>query len=60
MTAPNAARPYDVIVAGLGAMGSASAYSLARSGKRVLGIDRFAPPHALGSSHGRARIVREA
>ena len=53
-------RPYDVIVVGLGAMGSASLHALARSGRRVLGIDRFSPPHTLGSSHGRTRIVREA
>ena len=53
-------RSYDIIVAGLGAMGSASLYSLARAGRRVLGIDRFAPPHGLGSSHGRTRIIREA
>src|SRR5258706_13069102 len=51
---------YDVIVAGLGAMGSAAAYHLAASGKRVLGLDRFQPPHNLGSSHGRTRIIREA
>src|SRR5581483_11575359 len=50
----------DVIIAGLGAMGSATAYHLARAGARVLGFDRFAPPHALGSSHGRSRIIREA
>ena len=44
-------------------MGSASVYSLTRPGprpRRVLGIDRFAPPHGLGSSHGRTRIIREA
>ena len=51
---------FDVIVVGLGAMGSAAAYHLALSGKRVLGIDRFRPPHDLGSSHGRTRIIREA
>ena len=51
---------FDVIVAGLGAMGSAAAYHLARRGKRVLGIDRFAPPHTQGSSHGHTRIIREA
>jgi sarcosine oxidase len=51
---------FDVIVAGLGAMGSAAAYHLARRGLRVLGIDRFAPPHTLGSSHGHTRIIREA
>lgn len=51
---------YDVILAGLGAMGSAAAFHLARRGRRVLGLDRFAPPHALGSSHGQTRIIREA
>src|SRR5688572_11905587 len=51
---------FDVIIAGLGAMGSAAAFHLSRSGQRVLGIDRFAPPHAFGSSHGQTRIIREA
>ena len=51
---------YDVIVAGLGAMGSAAAFHLAQQGARVLGLDRFRPPHDLGSSHGRTRIIREA
>jgi sarcosine oxidase len=63
VTDPRADRPFDVIVVGLGAMGSASVYSLTRPGqppRRVLGIDRFAPPHTLGSSHGRTRIIREA
>jgi len=41
-------------------MGSAAAFHLARSGRHVLGLDRFAPPHALGSSHGQTRIIREA
>ena len=49
---------YDVIVVGLGAMGSAAACHLARRGRRVLGLDRFAPPHGLGSSSGRTRITR--
>jgi sarcosine oxidase len=53
-------KPYDVIVVGLGAMGSASLHALATAGKRVLGIERFAPPHSNGSSHGRTRIIREA
>ncbi|HET7231700.1 MAG TPA: N-methyl-L-tryptophan oxidase [Longimicrobium sp.] len=52
-------RNFDVIVAGLGAMGSATAYHLAARGKRVLGLDRFAPGHAMGSSHGDSRIIRE-
>ncbi|RMG16746.1 MAG: N-methyl-L-tryptophan oxidase [Planctomycetota bacterium] len=53
-------RRYDCIVAGTGAVGSAALYHLARRGLRVLGIDRFAPPHARGSSHGRTRIIRLA
>jgi sarcosine oxidase len=51
---------YDVIIAGLGAMGSLTAYQLARRGHRVFGFDRYTPPHAMGSSHGHARIIREA
>ena len=50
---------YDVIVAGLGAMGSATAFFLAERGARVLGLDRFRPPHTLGSTHGGSRIIRE-
>jgi len=51
---------FDAIIVGLGAMGSAVAYHLAQRGKCVLGLDRFAPPHTLGSSHGQTRIIREA
>jgi sarcosine oxidase len=51
---------YDVIVAGLGSLGSAAAFHLARRGRRVLGLDRFTPPHAGGSHHGKSRIIREA
>ena len=51
---------YDVIVAGLGSLGSAAAYHLARRGRRVLGLDRFTPPHTEGSHHGKTRIIREA
>lgn len=50
----------DVIVVGLGAIGSALACSLAQRGARVLGIDRFHPPHDRGSSHGLTRITRLA
>jgi sarcosine oxidase len=50
----------DVIIVGLGAMGSAAAWHLAARGQRVLGFDRFHPPHAMGSSTGRSRIIREA
>ncbi len=51
---------YDVIIAGLGAMGSATVRHLAAAGCKVLGLDRFRPPHDRGSSHGRTRIIREA
>jgi|SRR5688572_13339244 len=54
------AERWDVIVTGLGAMGSAAARELARRGLRVLGLDRYVPPHAHGSTHGRTRIIREA
>ncbi len=51
-------RAYDAIVVGLGAHGSAAAYHLAKRGLRVLGIDRFARGHTLGSSGGLSRIIR--
>jgi monomeric sarcosine oxidase len=51
---------YDVIVLGTGGIGSATLYNLARSGARVLGIDRFNPPHDRGSSHGQTRVIRQA
>jgi sarcosine oxidase len=50
----------DVLVLGLGAMGSAAAYQFAKRGLKVVGLDRFAPPHDLGSSHGDSRITRLA
>ena len=50
----------DVIVIGTGAVGSAALYQLARRGARVMGIDRFHPPHDRGSSHGDTRITRLA
>ncbi|WP_202879333.1 N-methyl-L-tryptophan oxidase [Nocardioides cynanchi] len=51
---------YDVVVVGLGAMGSAATYQLAKAGVRVLGLDRHRPPHNLGSTHGDTRITRVA
>src|SRR5882757_1767496 len=51
---------FDIIVVGLGANGSSALYHLAATGKKVLGIDRFTPPHAHGSSHGESRIIRQA
>lgn len=51
---------YDDIVIGLGAMGSATAYQLAKRGRKVLGLDKYSPPHDRGSSHGETRITRTA
>lgn len=51
---------FDVIVVGLGATGGATLYHPARRGVRVLGLDRFTPPHEFGSSHGHTRIYRQA
>jgi len=50
----------DVIVVGLGAVGSAALYQAAKLGAAVIGIDRFTPPHEQGSSHGETRITRQA
>lgn len=50
----------DVIIIGLGAMGSAAAHRLSKHGFRVLGFDQLTPPHSEGSSHGRTRIYRQA
>jgi sarcosine oxidase len=51
---------YDAIVLGIGGVGSAAALHLARRGARVLGLDRFAPGHDRGSSHGQTRLIRQA
>src|SRR3954470_14432609 len=51
---------FDVIVVGLGAMGSATAFHLAAAGVRVLGLEQFDIPHSLGSSHGSSRMIRLA
>ncbi len=51
---------YDAIVLGVGGVGSAALYHLARRGARVLGIDRFQPGHDRGSSHGHTRLIRQA
>jgi len=50
----------DVIVIGVGGMGAAACHHLARRGQRVLGLERFDVPHAMGSSHGVTRIIRLA
>src|SRR2546421_12617616 len=49
---------FDVVVCGLGAMGSAALHHVTRRGKRVLGLERYAPGHDRGSSHGATRIIR--
>jgi sarcosine oxidase len=51
---------YDVIVIGVGGMGSATCYQLAKRGQRVLGLERFDIPHSMGSSHGDTRMLRLA
>ena len=53
-------REFDAIVVGVGSMGSATVYQLARRGQRVLGLEQFDIPHDLGSSHGFTRIIRMA
>jgi len=54
------ASDFDAIVIGLGGMGSAACYHLARRGACVLGIEQFDIPHELGSSHGASRVIRLA
>ncbi len=51
---------YDAIVLGLGGMGSAALYHLARRGARVLGLEQFGVVHDRGASHGDTRIIRKA
>jgi sarcosine oxidase len=51
---------FDVIVVGVGGMGSAVAYHLACRGVSVLGLEQFDIPHNLGSSHGQSRMIRMA
>jgi sarcosine oxidase len=52
-------RTFDVAVLGVGGIGSAACYHLARTGLRVIGIEQFSIPHSRGSSHGVTRILRE-
>jgi len=51
---------HDVIVVGLGGMGSAAAYHLAARGQKVLGLEKYTPAHDKGSSHGGSRIIRQS
>jgi len=50
---------YDVIVVGVGGMGSTAAYHLAFRGAETLGLERFDIPNDQGSSHGITRIIRK-
>jgi monomeric sarcosine oxidase len=54
------ANQYDVIVLGLGVMGSAASYHLAGDGQRVLALEQFELDHRMGSSYGESRIIRYA
>lgn len=54
------ANHYDVIVIGVGGMGSAATYHLAKRGHDVLGLEQFDIPHENGSNHGVTRIIRKA
>ncbi len=60
MISGNRMPTYDFIVVGLGTVGSATCMTLARRGFKVLGIDRYRPPHNMGSHHGVSRSVRRA
>ncbi|GAB4456333.1 MAG: N-methyl-L-tryptophan oxidase [Anaerolineae bacterium] len=51
---------YNTIVIGVGGMGSATCYELAKRGRRVLGLEQYDIPHVMGSSHGHTRIIRLA
>jgi sarcosine oxidase len=53
-------RRYDAIVLGVGGMGSAALFELARRGRCVLGLEQFTPGHDRGSSHGQTRVIRKA
>jgi monomeric sarcosine oxidase len=53
-------RDWDVVVVGLGALGSAAARALARAGAAVLGLEQFELGHARGASHDHARIIRRS
>lgn len=51
---------FDVIVVGVGSMGAAACFQLAKRGVRVLGLDRFDIPNNLGSAGGFSRMIRLA
>lgn len=51
---------FDVIVLGVGSMGSSTCYYLAQQGIKVLGLEQFDIPHEMGSHAGQSRIIRKA
>lgn len=51
---------YDIIVIGVGSMGSAACYELAARGYSVLGLEQFSIPHEQGAHTGQSRIIRKA
>jgi len=51
---------YDVIVIGVGSMGSSTCYQIAKQGHSVLGLEQFDIPHEIGSHTGQSRIIRKA
>lgn len=53
-------RVADVVVVGLGAIGSSAAWRLAARGLDVVAVDQHEPGHAWGGSHGRSRLFRVA
>lgn len=60
VTIKSVSKNFDVIVLGLGGMGSSAAFHLASRGEHVLGIEQFTEAHDKGSSHGTSRIIRQA
>ena len=51
---------FDCMVVGLGANGRSTLYHMSGTGKKVIGIDRYTPPHTHGPAHGESRIIRHA
>lgn len=51
---------YDVVVLGVGGMGAAALYHLAKRGLTVCGVEAYAIAHPMGSSYGESRIIRKA
>jgi sarcosine oxidase len=56
----NAQNNFDVIVIGVGSMGSSTCFHLAEKGVKVLGLEQFDIPHEMGSHGGQSRLIRKA